>query len=118
MRPSLRLCAVAATVVLLHEASAADGFLCPVPVIPADLGPSNACCSKLIELPLTELLNPVDGAVYWGVNCTKAVVKENVGDGSDQAITFPCEEDFSNACCDPTVRKFFGSGPCTLPESK
>lgn len=32
---------------------------------------------------------------------TVASVKEEIGDGSDQAITFPCASDLSNACCDP-----------------
>jgi hypothetical protein len=69
MLPTLQKSLIAGVALLLAPTVAEEGFLCPVPVIPADLGPSNACCSKLIELPLTELLNPVDGAVYWGVKC-------------------------------------------------
>lgn len=68
---STRFSALAATSLLLAAASAAsEGFLCPVPVIPSTFGPSNACCSKLVKIPLSELVNPEDGAVYYGFNCT------------------------------------------------
>ncbi|KAI0471844.1 hypothetical protein GGR56DRAFT_655782, partial [Xylariaceae sp. FL0804] len=56
--------------IVASSALSTGSFECPVPVIPSNLGPSNACCSQLIQLPATSILNPAgNGNLYWGVNC-------------------------------------------------
>lgn len=49
--------------------STTTAFLCPVPVIPLPLGPSNACCRQLKPIPGAGAVNPAGGDVFLGISC-------------------------------------------------
>ncbi|KAI5475218.1 hypothetical protein MNV49_001729 [Pseudohyphozyma bogoriensis] len=90
-------------------------FVCPSPVIPLPLGPSNACCETLTLIPGAEYVDAGIGEVYWGTSCSKATVNTTIS--STQEDSNPCASGLSQGCCDPTFRDLLGSGPCTLPSS-